>query len=262
MPVNEQVVAGAPAVPLVLRASLLFAAMKALLVIARKDYHLLGVFFESTGKTLWMVSTDGHRLAVWEHRLEEPGPRGKWFVPRPFIEWLVKTLSQLRFLERRGFLAPDNDNPMGQLLPHGPAPRREGSFDPSVSIDFGALTATTALGSIRFALSADDFPAWRRVIPDWGAVRNQKEVDGIPVPWLDADYVEDALRSFRHAASMSHVSDLPIVVIPAVGSSRPGTYHTNPVVIRSTAAPWFTYLLMPMRPAMPSDLWEPLEEFE
>lgn len=262
-----------------LRASLLFAAMKALLITASDDPdrpHLAGVFFESTGKTLWMVSSDGHRLGVWEHRLDTPGPRGNWFVPRTFIEWIVMTISQLRFLERRGFLGPDDDNPVGRIMPHGYAPRRasdDAPYDPLVSIDFESLTATTALGSIRFALSSETFPSWRKVIPDWAAVRNHKEVDGVPVPWLDAQYVDDALRCFRHAASVNRgagarglrpasQSSSAIAIIPSGGPPRPSIYHTGPVVIRSPGAPWFTYLLMPMKPATNTDLWQPLEESE
>lgn len=258
-----------------LRASRMLAAMKALLITASDDPdrpHIAGVLFESIGKTLLMVSSDGHRLGLWEHALEDSGPKGKWFVPRLFVERFVDAIAQLQELERKGFLVRDEDDPMGQVMPQKLPSVSEGSevYDPSISIDFESRTMTTALGSIRFALSRERFPStWRDVIGDWSVARNQKKVDGIPAPLLDAAYVGDAVRCFDHAAFLAEgtaiTTGVTLAAIPTRLPSLPATVHTGPVAIRSPEVPWFTYVVMTLRPGDESFelLWRyPLEESE
>ena len=104
-------------------------------------YYLNGILFETDGKRLSLVATDGHRLAFPSATLDVEVPRQQVILPR-------KTVIELE-----------------RLLSDAAAP--EGEQAPMIEMQFAANQAKFSFGGMEFVtkLVEGKFPDYNRVIP-------------------------------------------------------------------------------------------------
>ena len=104
-------------------------------------YYLNGILFETDGKRLSLVATDGHRLAFTSATLDVEVPRQQVILPR-------KTVIELE-----------------RLLSDAAAP--EGEQAPMIEMQFAANQAKFSFGGMEFVtkLVEGKFPDYNRVIP-------------------------------------------------------------------------------------------------
>lgn len=104
-------------------------------------YYLNGILFETNGKRLSLVATDGHRLAFTSATLDVEVPRQQVILPR-------KTVIELE-----------------RLLSDAAAP--EGEQAPMIEMQFAANQAKFSFGGMEFVtkLVEGKFPDYNRVIP-------------------------------------------------------------------------------------------------
>nr|WP_314537933.1 DNA polymerase III subunit beta [uncultured Ottowia sp.] len=104
-------------------------------------YYLNGILFETDGKRLSLVATDGHRLAFTSATLDVEVPRQQVILPR-------KTVIELE-----------------RLLSDAAAP--EGEQVPMIEMQFAANQAKFSFGGMEFVtkLVEGKFPDYNRVIP-------------------------------------------------------------------------------------------------
>ena len=104
-------------------------------------YYLNGILFETDGKRLSLVATDGHRLAFTSATLDVEVPRQQVILPR-------KTVIELE-----------------RLLSDAAAP--EGEQAPMIDMQFAANQAKFSFGGMEFVtkLVEGKFPDYNRVIP-------------------------------------------------------------------------------------------------
>lgn len=104
-------------------------------------YYLNGILFETDGKRLSLVATDGHRLAFTSGTLDVEVPRQQVILPR-------KTVIELE-----------------RLLSDAAAP--EGEQAPMIEMQFAANQAKFSFGGMEFVtkLVEGKFPDYNRVIP-------------------------------------------------------------------------------------------------
>lgn len=104
-------------------------------------YYLNGILFETDGKRLSLVATDGHRLAFTSATLDVEVPRRQVILPR-------KTVIELE-----------------RLLSDAAAP--EGEQAPMIEMQFAANQAKFSFGGMEFVtkLVEGKFPDYNRVIP-------------------------------------------------------------------------------------------------
>ena len=104
-------------------------------------YYLNGILFETDGKRLSLVATDGHRLAFTSATLDVEVPRQQVILPR-------KTVIELE-----------------RLLSDAAAP--EGEQAPMIEMQFAANQAKFSFGGMEFVtkLVEGKFPDYSRVIP-------------------------------------------------------------------------------------------------
>ena len=104
-------------------------------------YYLNGILFETDGKRLSLVATDGHRLAFTSATLDVEVPRQQVILPR-------KTVIELE-----------------RLLSDAAAP--EGEQVPMIEMQFAANQAKVSFGGMEFVtkLVEGKFPDYNRVIP-------------------------------------------------------------------------------------------------
>ena len=104
-------------------------------------YYLNGILFETDGKRLSLVATDGHRLAFTSATLDVEVPRQQVILPR-------KTVIELE-----------------RLLSDAAAP--EGEQAPMIEMQFAANQAKFSFGGMEFVteLLEGKFPDYNRVIP-------------------------------------------------------------------------------------------------
>ena len=104
-------------------------------------YYLNGILFETDGKRLSLVATDGHRLAFTSATLDVEVPRQQVILPR-------KTVIELE-----------------RLLSDAAAP--EGEQAPMIEMQFAANQAKFSFGGLEFVtkLVEGKFPDYNRVIP-------------------------------------------------------------------------------------------------
>lgn len=104
-------------------------------------YYLNGILFETDGKRLSLVATDGHRLAFTSATLDVEVPRQQVILPR-------KTVIELE-----------------RLLSDAAAP--EGEQAPMIEMQFAANQAKFSFGGMDFVtkLVEGKFPDYNRVIP-------------------------------------------------------------------------------------------------
>lgn len=104
-------------------------------------YYLNGILFETDGKRLSLVATDGHRLAFTSATLDVEVPRQQVILPRKTVIELERLLSDVA--------AP------------------EGEQAPMIEMQFAANQAKFSFGGMEFVtkLVEGKFPDYNRVIP-------------------------------------------------------------------------------------------------
>jgi DNA polymerase-3 subunit beta len=226
--------------------------------------HLSGALFEGEGKTVRMVTTDGHRLSKAEHRTREGAPmvRFAMLVPQKGVGELRRMLDEVRS-EAKGNkdegppqigvavhggsaffvhgalmlsvkLAEEQFPPYSKVIPQNQDKRvviaRTGLVE---ALRRMSLVASDKSGGVRFQLSAGSL----RIVsenPDLGEGSEELDVDyaGSPLTiGFNAKYLQDALNALSDDQ----------VALELAGELDPG-------VLRPASDPnAFVGVIMPMR---------------
>jgi DNA polymerase-3 subunit beta len=110
-------------------------------------YYLNGILFVAEGKTLTLVATDGHRLALAQATLEAEIPKQEVILPR-------KTVLELQRLLKDDKASKE-------------AAKQEGAEEPRIEMRFADNQAKFSFGGMEFVtkLVEGKFPDYNRVIP-------------------------------------------------------------------------------------------------
>ena len=110
-------------------------------------YYLNGILFVAEGKTLTLVATDGHRLALAQATLETEIPKQEVILPR-------KTVLELQRLLKDDKASKE-------------AAKVEGAEEPRIEMRFADNQAKFSFGGMEFVtkLVEGKFPDYNRVIP-------------------------------------------------------------------------------------------------
>ncbi len=110
-------------------------------------YYLNGILFVAEGKTLTLVATDGHRLALAQATLEAEIPKQEVILPR-------KTVLELQRLLKDDKASKE-------------AAKQDGAEEPRIEMRFADNQAKFSFGGMEFVtkLVEGKFPDYNRVIP-------------------------------------------------------------------------------------------------
>ena len=113
-------------------------------------YYLNGILFVAEGKSLTLVATDGHRLALAQATLEAEIPKQEVILPR-------KTVLELQRLLK------DNNKDNGK----GDKEGKDGNMDAPIEMRFAGNQAKFSFSGMEFVtkLVEGKFPDYNRVIP-------------------------------------------------------------------------------------------------
>jgi DNA polymerase III subunit beta len=114
-------------------------------------YYLNGILFVAEGRTLTLVATDGHRLALAQATLATEMPRQEVILPRKTV------------LELQRLLRDDKADPKAEAKPDGDA----ASTETMIEMRFAPNQAKFAFSGMEFVtkLVEGKFPDYNRVIP-------------------------------------------------------------------------------------------------
>ena len=114
-------------------------------------YYLNGILFVAEGKSLTLVATDGHRLALAQATLEAEIPKQEVILPRKTV------------LELQRLLKDNNNKDNGK----GDKEGKDGNMDAPIEMRFAGNQAKFSFSGMEFVtkLVEGKFPDYNRVIP-------------------------------------------------------------------------------------------------
>jgi DNA polymerase III subunit beta len=124
-------------------------------------YYLNGILFVAEGRSLTLVATDGHRLALAQATLDVEMPRQEVILPRKTVLELMRLLREDKREDKR-----EEKKGAG---PDGPASGDSAAVDntPQIEMRFAGNQAKFGFNGIEFVtkLVEGKFPDYNRVIP-------------------------------------------------------------------------------------------------